>query len=209
MSDMTEETKPTGVVIETSDESEIVSYKGFDLNFRCRSFQYEVGGSYTHDGSVIACESGFHACEYPLDVFQYYPPSSSRYAEVCQSGAVDRHDDDTKIASLRLAVTVELSLSDLIGRAIKWVFDRSVPEDSASATGGWGAASATGVRGAASATGQQGRAMGALGCALFLVYREDSGEITHAWAGIVGRDGIEPNVWYSLSANGTPVEVRL
>jgi hypothetical protein len=58
------------------------------------------------------------------------------------------------------------------------------------------------------ASGFEGRAMGADGCALFLVNRDSkTGVIRHAWAGIVGRDGIKPNQFYMLDDNGQPVEV--
>ena len=236
--------------------SEVVqSVKGFDLNWRCRDYQFEVGKTYTHDGEVNACESGFHACEYPLDVFGYYAPGQSRYALVQQSGALPRHGSDTKVASGKITIEAELKLPDLIARAIKWIFAHAKPEDTehatgtrgaasstgdygaasstgdcgaasstgyqgaASSTGDCGAASSTGTRGAASSTGDygaamaigfDGRVMGAAGNALFLVHRDpDNGEITHAWAGVVGRDGIKPEVWYRLDASGAPVEVSL
>ena len=81
-------------------------------------------------------------------------------------------------------------------------------QGAASSTGYQGAASSTGDYGAASSTGYQGRVMGAEGNALFLVYRDPkNGTILHAWAGIVGHDGIKPLVWYSLSDDGKPVEV--
>ena len=209
--------------------SEVVqSVKGFDLNWRCRDYQFEVGKTYTHDGEVNACESGFHACEYPLDVFGYYAPGQSRYALVQQSGALSRHGSDTKVASGKITIEAELKLPDLIARAIKWIFAHAKPEDTehatgargaasstgdygaASNTGDCGAASSTGTRGAAMAIGFDGRVMGAAGNALFLVHRDpDNGEITHAWAGVVGRDGIKPEVWYRLDASGAPVEVSL
>ena len=58
------------------------------------------------------------------------------------------------------------------------------------------------------AIGHESRVMGADGNALFLVYRDpNTSEITRAWAGIVGRDGIRAGVWYSLGSDGRPVEV--
>ena len=242
---MTKRTKKTEAV-ET-----VVSIKGFDLNWQCRGFQYEIGKTYEMDGPIDACERGFHAIEgYPLEVFDYYPPSTSRYAEVLQSGDLARHSDDSKLASAKIAISAEIHLHDLIQRAVKWVFDRAKPEGegsqatgdrgAASATGRQGAASATGEQGAASATGEQGaasatgwqgaasatgwlgaasatgaqgaamscgfygRARGADGNALFLTRRADDGMITHVWAGIVGRDGVQADTWYTLNETGQP-----
>ena len=150
------------------------AYKGFDKDLKCRDFQYEIGKTYTHNGDVEPCESGFHACEYPLDVFNYYPPAGSRFAEVETSGKIVPQGD--KICCEKIKVKTELTLGALIQAAVNFTFERAKwTKDSqtkkekgaasatgyggaASATGDFGAASATGLRGAASATGNYGAA---------------------------------------------------
>lgn len=214
----------------------VVAYKGFDSSWQCRGFQYEAGKDYTHDGEAVACESGFHACEYPFDVFTYYAPAGSKLAVVEQSGKLVRHEGDSKIASTKIKIKAEIDIADLVNAAIEYTTSRckSVdPESPASATGergaayvtGWsgaasatgesGAASATGWRGAASATGKhsvamacgfEGKAKASNGCAIFLVERKDDGEIINVFAGIAGRDGIKPDVFYMLKG-GNLVEV--
>ena len=139
----------------------ITTFKGFDANWQCRGFQYEVGQTYTHDGEVKACGSGFHACEHPLNVFDYYPPAGSKFALVEQSGDLHRKGDDTKVASRHITIKAELTIAGLVKAAVEYVTSRCEPinpESPAAATGDQGAASATGYQGAASATGYQGAA---------------------------------------------------
>jgi hypothetical protein len=51
--------------------------------------------------------------------------------------------------------------------------------------------------------------MGAKGCALFLVYRDErNSSIKHVWAGIAGQNGIKPMTWYTLDEHGQPQEVK-
>ena len=60
-------------------------YKGFNKDMTCRDFQYEEGKEYTTDNAKL-CESGFHACEYPLDCFRYYAPGESVYHSALTGG---------------------------------------------------------------------------------------------------------------------------
>lgn len=75
----------------------IKAYKGFNKDMTCRGFQYEEGKEYETE-MAKCCESGFHACEYPLDCFDYYSPNESVYHEVELDGNTDSCGGDTKIA---------------------------------------------------------------------------------------------------------------
>ena len=77
----------------------IKSYKGFDKNLRCRDFQYKIGGIYEMDGKIKVCNRGFHACESPFDVFDYYTMIDSRFCKVEQDGNISKEDRGTKICS--------------------------------------------------------------------------------------------------------------
>ncbi|MGI0604216.1 DUF7666 domain-containing protein [Pseudomonas aeruginosa] len=143
-----------------ASEEVVTAYKGFKQDLTCRGYQFEIGGTYKHEGEVEACASGFHSCEYPLDVFGYYAPGESRFAIVKASGQLSRHDDDSKIASATLVVEAEISMPTMISRAIDWIMarlDNSVEQtvvgDTASNTGNRSAASNTGDYSAASNTG--------------------------------------------------------
>ncbi|WP_258152906.1 MULTISPECIES: hypothetical protein [unclassified Pseudomonas] len=143
-----------------ASEEVVTAYKGFKQDLTCRGYQFEIGGTYKHEGEVEACASGFHSCEYPLDVFGYYAPGDSRFAIVKASGQLSRHDDDSKIASATLVVEAEISMPTMISRAIDWIMARldssveqTVVGDTASNTGYQSAASNTGSRSAASNTG--------------------------------------------------------
>ncbi|MEF0495777.1 hypothetical protein PX155_31620 [Pseudomonas aeruginosa] len=241
-----------------ASEEVVTAYKGFKQDLTCRGYQFEIGGTYKHEGEVEACASGFHSCEYPLDVFGYYAPGESRFAIVKASGQLSRHDDDSKIASATLVVEAEISMPTMISRAIDWIMskiDKSVEQtvvggtasntgyqsaasntgyysaasntgnrSAASNTGDYSAASNTGNRSAASNTGDysaaevsgkesvaaslgiEGRARASAGSAIVLCHRDDEGRLIHIRASKVGENGVEPDTWYQLNAEGEFVE---
>ena len=100
----------------------IRAYKAFDKNLQCRGFQFEVGQTYEHDRQVKACESGFHACENPLDVWNYYP-IDSRYAVVELDGDVSRHGCDSKVAAARITISAEIALPQIITYGVAYLMD--------------------------------------------------------------------------------------
>ena len=93
----------------------LVAFKGFDKDLRCQGYQFEVGQTYTHDGKVAVCSSGFHACENPLDVWSYYGlENGNRYCRVHLSGTLDRRDGDSKVAAETVFVESEVTLGEMI-----------------------------------------------------------------------------------------------
>ena len=181
----------------------VKSYKGFNKNMTCRGFQYEEGKEYEEE-SVEVCDHGFRACEYPLDCLNYYYPNESVYHEVEQSGEIQKHNDDTKVASTKIKIGAEISIAGLVKAAIEYTVKR-VKKDAesdekhgassatgdygaSSATGDYGASSATGYKGASSATGYKGAssATGTCGASSATGYKgassaEDKDAVAVAW----------------------------
>ena len=163
----------------------VKSYKGFNKDMTCRGFQYEEGKEYEEE-SVEVCDHGFHACEYPLDCLNYYSPNESVYHEVEQSGEIQKHNDDTEVASTKIKIGAEISIAGLVKAAIEYTVKRVNKEaesdenhGASSATGDYGASSATGYKGASSAEdkdavavawGYKSKAKGVIGS--FLVFAD-------------------------------------
>ncbi|MCO3296391.1 hypothetical protein FA204_03015 [Pseudomonas aeruginosa] len=205
-----------------ASEEVVTAYKGFKQDLTCRGYQFEIGGTYKHEGEVEACASGFHSCEYPLDVFGYYAPGESRFAIVKASGQLSRHDDDSKIASATLVVEAEINMPTMISRAIDWIMskvDKSVEQtvvgetasntgnrSAASNTGDYSAAEVSGKESVAASLGIEGRARASAGSAIVLCHRDDEGRLIHIRASKVGENGVEPDTWYQLNAEGEFVE---
>ena len=109
------------------EENKIISYKGFDENMQCRGFQYESGKEYKMDGNIKCCKRGFHACESPMEVWDYYDMLTSRFAKVEQSGKIDKEDNSTKVCSSKIKISAELKLADIIKLGVEWIKDVTSP----------------------------------------------------------------------------------
>ena len=146
-----------------NDNKPIKAYKGFNKDLTCRRFQYEVGKEYEHKGTVSVGNSGFHACENPMDVLSFYPPCDDngtprRYCEVEQSGTLDRSEYG-KVCSSRLRVIAEIGLDGLIKAGVKFILDKvNWKDDKESNTGDYSAATNTGDYSAATNTGYRSAA---------------------------------------------------
>ena len=138
------------------------AFKGFNKDLTCRGYQYEEGKEF-HTERAECCDTGFHACEYPLDCFGYYDPAHSVFHEVELSGEMDKSNDNTKVCATDIKIGARLSIAGLVKMAIDFTMSKVNKEAGsderhgfASATGNCGASSATGNYGASSATGNYG-----------------------------------------------------
>ena len=217
---MTEENK-------TAPET-ITAFKAFGPDWKCRGFAYEVGKTYEHDGKIKACESGFHACENPLDVLNYYDLCDSKFATVELSGEISRHGDDSKIASAKITVKAELGLPKFIDAAVSYLMSlvksginvekvqaASSNSSQLAASGNSSKLAASGNYSQLAASGKSAIAMAAApGCTakvgengcIALTRWVESEKRFRVSVAYVGEDGIKQDVWYSLDDEGKFVE---
>lgn len=195
------------------------TYKGFDKDLKCRGLQYEIGKEYEEKEAKV-CEKGFHACENPLEVFNYYPPcDGNRYCEVDQDGELSKHGGDSKVASTKIKIGVELGLKGLIQAGVSFILDKvNWKDDAATNTGYYSAATNTGNCSAAEVsngdsvaivTGYNSKAKAGLGSAIVIaergVWNGKTYPLINIKAAIVDGEKIKADTWYTL-INGEFVE---
>ncbi|MCT4665651.1 MAG: hypothetical protein N4A45_10495 [Flavobacteriales bacterium] len=141
-------------------ENITISYKAFDKGYKCRDYQFEEGKTHEVEGEVIPCENGFHACENPFDVSNYYGFNNSNYAVVEQTGIVKKEGDKT--VSSKLRIKAKLSLLDFIKIKVQWAKDNFSTTTGykahATTTGDYAHATTTGDYAHATTTGDEAHA---------------------------------------------------
>ena len=201
--------------------SKVHGFKGYDKNLQCRGFQYEIGKTYEHEGEAVTCESGFHFCEYPLEVFGYYPPADSRYTEVTGEGCADNSGQkDTKVCASKLTIGAEIGIPGIVKASVEYIksrVDASKEEkqegykSAATNTGDWSAASVSGKESVAMAIGYDSKAKGALGCWIVLGEHkqddEDNWHLVDVQCFKVDGEKIKADTFYKL-IDGQPIEAE-
>ena len=193
-------------------------FKGFDKDLKCRGFQYEVGKEYTEETADI-CNCGFHACEFPMDVFGYYPPSDSRYCEVELEANDQKSSDDSKRVGKKISVKAEIGIAGIIKAGVEYIKEQVDWEnDKATNTGDYSAATNTGYQSAAIvegkesialATGIKSKAKGKIGCFIVLAeWKENDYEyhLVDVKSAKVDGENIKEDTFYMLK-DGKFVEV--
>ena len=194
-------------------------YKGFDKDLKCRDFQYEIGKEYEEEKAEI-CDTGFHACENPLDVFGYYAPANSRYCEV-ELDANDQKSDDSKRVGKKISIKAEIGIAGIVKAGLEYIKDQVNWDDdkksntgnrsAATNTGDWSAATNTGNRSAATVEGKESVAMaigcnskakGSIGCFIVLAewkeFEDGTYHIVDVKSAKVDGVKIKPDTFYKL-----------
>lgn len=115
-------------------QGKIKAYKGFNVvttfneetnsferQIECKGFRFEEGKAY-EEPEAILCNRGFHACTYPLDVFNYYgyyrySDDSVEYHIVELEGVSDETCMDSKICGKKITIQEKISPTELINIA--------------------------------------------------------------------------------------------
>jgi hypothetical protein len=127
----------------------VKAYKGFNKDMTCRGFQYKEGETY-HEDKAELCESGFHACEDPIDCLAYYEPSTSTYHEVEIDEVDKQRGNDSKVCGKEIKIGAEIDLFGICKAHFEYI---KTKEELRESTGDRSANSATEYGSANSATG--------------------------------------------------------
>ena len=144
----------------------IKAVKGFNPDMTCTptdyiKFQYEEGKTYEEEVADV-CNKGFHACELPINVFGYYPPTKSVYHEVEMFGEVDSSESG-KTCSSKIKIGAKINIAGIIKASID-IIRRKAEEESSSSPGYCGNAASSGYRGNAASSGDYGNAASSGNC---------------------------------------------
>ena len=100
------------------------AYKGFRENLTCTmgngTFQYEIGKTYTEE-ECNCTKNGFHCCENPLDVLNWYDGNKDRFCIVKAEGEINQDNVGTKIACTRITLVKEITRLELAVCACEYI----------------------------------------------------------------------------------------
>ena len=105
-------------------EKTITGFKAYNKGMVCRGFQYKVGKTYECETAKI-CNSGFHFCQNPLDVLNYYNLCESDFSEAKSLGKTQKHDTNSKVCTTKIKIGAKLSLPAFIKASIDFLLTKT------------------------------------------------------------------------------------
>jgi hypothetical protein len=135
--------------------------KGFQKGMVCKGNvgngdylkQYAENTDFQEDVVPKLCKKGMHLTENPLDVFSYYKPGESEYAEVEALGDIDKGNIDSKISTNKLRIGLKIGIEGVIKAGVKFIFEKTASGNTTVTTGVCAHAATTGYGANAVTTG--------------------------------------------------------
>ena len=187
----------------------IKAYKGFNADMTCRGFQFKEGETYTEEKSEL-CNSGFHACEDPIDCLWYYSPTDNAvFHEVELDEVSAGRRNDTKICGKKIKIGATVEIDEMINASVRFLLEKMKNSPNASSgycstaasSGGSSTASAVGNNTIAAAIGRNTCVKGDIGTWIIATEYGDWDGECYPVVGVVSAkiDGeiLKPKTWYT------------
>ena len=129
--DEPEETEST---ISVGKGETMTGFKAYGKGMVCKGFQYQEGETYECEKAEI-CKSGFHFCENPLDVLNYYNLCESEFSTVESLGKTQKHDEDSKVCTTKIKIGAKLSLPAFIKASVDFLLTKTTGDKITAASG--------------------------------------------------------------------------
>ena len=123
-------------------------YKGFDKELKYKGVQYEFEKEFAINKDLDNLKSdddnGLHFSKYPLDMFGYCAPVTSKFAKVESEEVIDKNpgnwpEQETKVFTNKLKICKEIRLSNMVHAAVEYIKDNidSSKEQKADKANNW------------------------------------------------------------------------
>jgi len=180
--------------------------KAFKKGLICRDYQFKENEIFETD-EVKVCEKGFHYCENPLDVLDYYDLCDTEFAEVEDMGVTQV--DGNKSATTKIKIGEKLDLKGFIKLAVDFLFDNvkltgniELGYNSKVATSGDNSKVAIeGKDSVAANIGIKGQIKGVIGTWITLAEYDSDNKILLVKSDKIDGKILKENTWYKLENN--------
>lgn len=183
-------------------------YKATDKDMKCRGLQYEIGKTIEADGELSLCENGLHACEAPLELFDYYSPADgSRYFEAdAEDVSPERNDNSSKIVAKKLTLGAEIGISGLVKAHIEYVKEATNSSDDKGSSGDGAKIDCNGKNSVVMCAGIDSIVKGQIGTWITLA-EYTGGKCVLCKSALIDGETLKADTWYTLK-NGEFVEAQ-
>ena len=184
-------------------------YKATDKDMKCRGLQYEIGKTVEAEGPLSLCNNGLHACEAPLELFDYYSPADgSRYFEAeAEEVSNERHENSSKVVAKKLTLGAEIGIPGLVKAHIEYVKEavKDADENGSSgdgaqigSSGDWAKIECNGKNAVVMCAGKDSKARGPVGTWITLAEYDEEGICILCKSERIDGETLKPDTWYTL-----------